>query len=71
METVLIFGHNPVFTMLANTLGDLAIDNVPTCGIVTLDVDIREWKELGPGTGKLACFDFPKNVNQMVHRGSA
>lgn len=70
IETVLIFGHNPDFTMLANILGGLAIDNVPTCGIVALDFDISAWRELAPGTGRLAFFDFPKNVTNTIDRGS-
>ncbi len=32
-RTVLVFGHNPAFTMLANQFADHPIDNIPTCGI--------------------------------------
>jgi len=70
VETVLIFGHNPDFTMLANLLGGLTIDNVPTCGIVALDFGFSAWKELAPGTGTLAFYDFPKNVTNTIDRGS-
>ena len=33
LETVLIFGHNPTFTSLANMFSKDYIPNVPTCGI--------------------------------------
>jgi phosphohistidine phosphatase len=47
-------------TDLANRLTDAQIDNIPTCGIVVIEADVREWRQLGGG-GRLITFDYPKN----------
>lgn len=57
---VLMVGHNPEITILANALSDLDIDNVPTCGIVTLDFKVASWKEVGKSKGTLVFFDYPR-----------
>lgn len=49
-------GHNPGLTDLANVWADEEIDNVPTCGIVT--VQLSDWQQ--PEAGRLVDFDFPK-----------
>lgn len=61
-ETVMLFGHNPTFTFLANSLGDLSVDNLPTCGIAVFCFDLDHWSELDYGTGQLEFFDYPKNT---------
>ena len=58
---VMLFGHNPGITELANRLTGSRIDNVPTCGIVAIDATIDTWADLGPETCELAYFDYPKN----------
>jgi len=60
-DHVLLVGHNPGFTDLANLLGGLAIDNVPTCGVVCLDLADTSWQKAAEGSGTLVFFDFPKN----------
>ncbi|MEE4186762.1 MAG: histidine phosphatase family protein [Gammaproteobacteria bacterium] len=60
--TVLVVGHNPTCTELANRYGDLAIDNVPTCGCVTIDLDIAAWSEIGSARGTTVGFDYPKRA---------
>ncbi len=59
--TVMLVGHNPEYTALANFLGGLHIDNIPTCGIVALDFPVVSWQDIAPGKGVLSFFDFPKN----------
>ena len=61
VNTLLLVGHNPESTALANTLGGLAIDNIPTSGIVALEFAMLSWQELAAGMGTLLFFDFPKN----------
>lgn len=61
---VMIVGHNPEFTALANLLGGkVAIDNLPTSGIVALEFAVDSWADLAPGAGRLLFFDFPKHVD--------
>ncbi len=57
---VFVCGHNPGMTDLANRLGGVRIDNVPTCGIVALEADIETWAELSDKNCHLDYFDYPK-----------
>lgn len=59
-DLVMIVGHNPETTELANILGDLDIDNVPTCGVVALEFGVDTWQEVGKVSGVLAFFDYPR-----------
>lgn len=58
-NSVMIFGHNPGFTMLNNFLSKKYIDNIPTCGIVALEFN-NSWKEIEKNSAKMLFFDFPK-----------
>ncbi len=60
LNTVFLFGHNPTFTSYANHLGDKFIDNVPTCGIVGIKLDIEKWKDVERGKGTVYLFEYPK-----------
>jgi phosphohistidine phosphatase len=58
-NSVMVFGHNPGFTMLNNFLSKKYIDNIPTCGIVALEFN-SSWKEIEKNSAKLLFFDYPK-----------
>lgn len=60
MPTLMLVGHNPESTDLANELGGLRIDNIPTGGIVALAFSGRSWTDLAVGAGTLLFFDYPK-----------
>ncbi len=59
-DTLFIVGHNPETTELSNMLIDGYIDNVPTLGIVALQLPIEGWKELRTGKEKMQFFIYPK-----------
>ena len=61
-STVMMVGHNPESTALANMLGGLHLENIPTCGIVALKFSGASWQEVAAGKGALLFFDFPKNA---------
>ena len=58
---VMIVGHNPGLTELANNISNAHIDNLPTCGAFAIDAEIDDWAELPNNPGTLAWFDYPKN----------
>jgi phosphohistidine phosphatase len=60
-EHLLICGHNPGFTDLANTLSNARIDNLPTAGLFCVDFDIEDWRDLEAGAGTFRYFDKPRN----------
>ncbi len=58
---MMVCGHNPGITELANRLTGAGIDNIPTCGIVSMQADLPDWKALNNGVRlELAYFDYPK-----------
>lgn len=59
VETLFLVGHNYGLTDLADSLTGADIDNVPTAGIVGIEIG-DSWKEIRPGKAKLQFFDYPK-----------
>ena len=61
---VIVFGHNPGLTDLANDLArDFYIDNLPTSGIVGFSLPIDKWSDLTSGTALHLFHYFPKLSN--------
>ncbi len=61
LNTVVIVGHNPGLTSLANQLSNASIDNIPTCGIFVVKFDLKHWRKVSPRSGGFVSFDYPKN----------
>lgn len=60
-ERVILVGHNPVITDLANALTDEIIDNVPTCGVLEIAFEGDDWSQVAVGAGRLTHYDFPRH----------
>lgn len=60
-DTVMLVGHNPGFTELAEYLTDAQIDNMPTCAVICAEFDLRSWRDVSKGGGEMVFFDYPKN----------
>ena len=59
-DTLFVVGHNPETTELSNILTDNYIYNIPTLGIVALELPIDDWKAFKVGKGKMQFFIYPK-----------
>ncbi len=59
-HTIMVFGHNPTFTALANRFSTEPIINVPTCGIFRVDSDAESWTGFGGGKSIMTEFHRPK-----------
>jgi phosphohistidine phosphatase len=59
-DVLMMFGHNPGMTDFSNFLSDSSIDNVPTCGIATIEFEMDSWDSIEITKGKLVDFDYPK-----------
>jgi phosphohistidine phosphatase len=57
---LMLFGHNPGLTYLSNYLCDFETDNIPTCGIICMQLDFDSWKYLGNKTCSFTFFEYPK-----------
>tara|TARA_B100001109_G_C18864333_1_gene476041 strand:+ start:152 stop:643 length:492 start_codon:yes stop_codon:yes gene_type:complete len=62
VDTLFIFGHNPSFTYLAEDLSNESFGNIPTCGIVALQLPFDQWRYCSRGTANLLFYDYPKNL---------
>jgi phosphohistidine phosphatase len=60
VDHLMLIGHNPGLTALANYLSSHDIENVPTCGVVGLRYDIKRWAEVEDAEPIEVDFDYPK-----------
>ena len=60
INSVAIFGHNYAFTNVANQLGSMHIDNIPTSGLVQIKFQADSWNKIEKGTTELVLF--PKEI---------
>ena len=67
-NTVMAFGHNPGITELVAGVWGLPVQNVPTCGVVSLRFEVPEWKNAATGKPTDALFDYPKNEMGISER---
>ena len=56
-QTAIVVGHNPTLTEVANHFSSVPIDNVPTCGLVI--VQLTAWNCV-EDRAILVDFDYPK-----------
>jgi phosphohistidine phosphatase len=61
-DHIMIFGHNPTFTTLANHFVKDPIDNIPTAGIVSLTFKETTWSGIGKAIPQKVYFDYPKKI---------
>lgn len=61
-NTLILVGHNPGMTQLANALTQDTMDNLPTAGIYTLTLPINHWNDTQFGMGVRIALDTPKNA---------
>ena len=62
LQCVMIVGHNYALTSLANMLGDVYIENIPTSGFVALTFSDTNWTNLNRGNTTLTVF--PKDLKK-------
>ncbi|TAF33651.1 MAG: histidine phosphatase family protein [Cytophagales bacterium] len=60
-DSLLLVGHNPAITILANSLCISAyIDNMPTCCIYAISFDTTAWAEISSRNSQFLFAEFPK-----------
>ncbi len=59
-DSLAIIGHNPGLTDLANEIGNVRIDNLPTTGILAFEFDSEKWENTLKKGGNLLFFEYPK-----------
>ncbi len=60
-DDVMLFGHNPGISNFARDLAkDCPFGEMPTCGVVRIELPARGWSLIQPGTGKVLRYETPK-----------
>ncbi len=59
-DSMVVFGHNPGLTELANQLCAHEFDNIPTSGMIGIQFNTPTWQAVGNMQGELLFFDYPK-----------
>ena len=59
-DTVMMFGHNPSFTEIANSLSSEGCDLMSKSGVVGISFDISKWQEIRQKSGKQEYFLKPE-----------
>ena len=60
-NNLMLVGHNPGFTDFANYLVPGLTNNMPTAGVVSVELDTDDWSLYDKPDAKLLLHDFPKN----------
>ena len=61
-DAAMLVGHNPAITEFANMMTGAEIENIPTCGLVQMSLEIDSWGDIEAGGARLEEFDFPKKA---------
>ena len=59
-NSLMIVGHNPGLTEFANFLVPGLTDNLPTAGVVSVQIDREDWSLYGQPETELIFYDYPK-----------
>lgn len=62
IDTVTLFGHNPSFSEIANSLSKTGCDFIPKTGIVGISFNVNSWSEIRKNSGKIEYFIKPEKV---------
>lgn len=61
-SNIILVGHNPTFTDLANRFLKQRISNLPTAGAVCLELESDSWTHIGPVAVVKDFLFFPKKI---------
>lgn len=64
-NSLMLVGHNPTFTDLANYFLKEKHDNLPTTGIVSLKFETETWSNINQLKPTESFFDFPNNITKL------
>ena len=59
-QHILLVGHNFELTDFANFLCTKEVDNIPTMGAYSMNMEIDNWSEVRNKCAELAFFEYPK-----------
>ncbi|MFY0606211.1 MAG: histidine phosphatase family protein [Cyclobacteriaceae bacterium] len=61
-DSLAIFGHNPGLTQLINLYSSEYIDNLPTCGVYAVRLEIDNWSDIRSAAYERKFYVTPKRL---------
>jgi phosphohistidine phosphatase len=61
-NSLMVVGHNPGLTEFANFLIPGLTNNLPTAGVVSVQIDQDDWNLYEQAKAELLAFDYPKLI---------
>ena len=61
-QSAVIIAHNPGLTNFINELTNISLDNLPTTGIVEINFNCDNWKNISIENSTLIDLEFPKQL---------
>ena len=58
---LLLIGHNPSITQLASFFYGKYISEIPTCGLIKIEFNVKSWVDISDKTKTLFKYHYPKN----------
>jgi phosphohistidine phosphatase len=62
LTQVMLVGHNPHLSYLAEYLTQYELGDLPACGVVAINFERQAWKEASNGTGKFTWLEYPEKI---------
>ncbi len=62
ISTVMIVGHNPSISYIAEFITHEEIGSMPTCGVIGIEFNDLKWSEIHKNDGKMLFYDSPDNI---------
>lgn len=67
-RNIIVIGHNPGMSDLANALSDDLPGDMPTAAMMTLEADVDDWQGFAYAARRVVGYDFPKNAQGIITR---
>lgn len=61
-QSAMLVAHNPALTDLSELLAHSGIADIPTAGLVSIEIPVDHWLEVLEGGASVTNFDYPKNL---------
>lgn len=62
-ESVFVFSHNPGLNELSYYLSGYKVENIPTCGVFEMSLNVSSWSQLDKESCNFVEFEYPKKYN--------
>jgi phosphohistidine phosphatase len=64
IDSLMIFGHNPLITQLANLFLSSGIEVMPTSAVICITFQTDKWEEISTSESKQEFFVFPQMLKK-------